>query len=615
MPIRIKCPKCQTVLGVKESLAGKKAHCPKCRYLLAIPAPKVAAAGPAPDAEALAASLFADEPAPVKPAVTQFIEFECPFCIEMVKVNADMAGKQVPCPNPECKRIVKVPLLKEDKPKDWRQVNPRGPSLAKKDNDQLEGAWSTAETTRVSTEALDEAGALPVKKVPIKVSTWIKLGVGAFVLLIALVGGVWGLVAWAAHNRLYGALNDALAHVEPTTKLKPTPTAEIHRGAAEFHMLNSNAKDAKYHINKTRSGFAAPNPKTPADPERDVVLIELALALIEFGGSDKEADNETRLKWDDVSEELRRTLSLVSSLEARQTALRAVADRLIAKGETDRAFALADTLAPATEADATPKEEVLGGGDEDPPAKVQPKKPPSTPVRPLLAAQQLALLVGSGQKDKAKAIMAEPDPKNKDAVLPLLTRLGYAEGKARQGDFEAARLIANHQGKAVERLEANVGVAVIALAKKNTAEAKVSAQKCVDVYKEIRAAPIEIHVPAWLMIQLTRVCARADQAAETAKIIQGIPEKTDKTARALAQMEVLLAKLDASTEPVPAAIIDEHVTFKDTLAYALAVENVARHNTRLGRRSEALAMVDSLDDAHKAFAQIGVALGIMDARK
>ena len=65
MPIRIKCPKCQTILGVKETLAGKKANCPKCRYLLTIPVPKAKAnntAGPtAEDAEALALGAFAEE--------------------------------------------------------------------------------------------------------------------------------------------------------------------------------------------------------------------------------------------------------------------------------------------------------------------------------------------------------------------------------------------------------------------------------------------------------------------------------------------------------------------------------------------------------------------------
>src|SRR5438874_5321734 len=164
MPIRIKCPKCQTILGVKETLAGKKANCPKCRHLLTIPVPKPVAAAPrAEDVEALALSAFADEPPKQAPVVTKFIEFECPWCAEPVKVSAELAGKQAPCPNPECKRIVKVPLLKEDKPKDWRQVSQRGPTGAvRKDENEPEGAWGTAQKTRVGVDALLEADAIPV---------------------------------------------------------------------------------------------------------------------------------------------------------------------------------------------------------------------------------------------------------------------------------------------------------------------------------------------------------------------------------------------------------------------------------------------------------------------
>src|SRR5262249_41233398 len=175
MPIRIKCPKCQTILGVKETLAGKKANCPKCRHLLTIPVPKPAAAE---DVEALALSAFADEPPKVAPVSTQFIEFECPWCAEPVKMPAELSGKQAPCPNPECKRIIKVPLLKEDKPKDWRTLDPRGPSGAvRKDDNVPEGAWGTAQKTRVSGEALLEADAIPVKKEPVPVRTWIRRGI------------------------------------------------------------------------------------------------------------------------------------------------------------------------------------------------------------------------------------------------------------------------------------------------------------------------------------------------------------------------------------------------------------------------------------------------------
>src|SRR4051794_4281027 len=122
MPIRFKCPSCQKALSVKDEYAGKRAACPACKKPMQIPAPVKHE-----DAEALAMSAFADAPKPaaiVEKAVGQPVKMECPWCMEEVEFAADTRGKQVPCP--QCTRIVKVPLLKEDKPKDWRQLGSDG---------------------------------------------------------------------------------------------------------------------------------------------------------------------------------------------------------------------------------------------------------------------------------------------------------------------------------------------------------------------------------------------------------------------------------------------------------------------------------------------------------
>ena len=106
--------------------------------------------------------------------------FECPWCMETVEVSVELAGKQTPCPNPECKHIVKVPLLKEEKKKDWRQVDPRLAAAAGllkgTDKEEPEGDWSTSQKTRVSTEALLEADAIPVKKQPVTRAQWVRRG-------------------------------------------------------------------------------------------------------------------------------------------------------------------------------------------------------------------------------------------------------------------------------------------------------------------------------------------------------------------------------------------------------------------------------------------------------
>src|SRR5262245_9756867 len=135
MTIRFKCPnaKCQKVLTVKDELAGKRARCPICKQSVNIPAPFSAPA----DLEDFAAAAFAEDPAEKKaaaaaapPPEARTIDFTCDYCEAALHLPAEMGGKQVPCP--ECKRIIKVPKLKDDRPKDWRQVEKAGPSFARR---------------------------------------------------------------------------------------------------------------------------------------------------------------------------------------------------------------------------------------------------------------------------------------------------------------------------------------------------------------------------------------------------------------------------------------------------------------------------------------------------
>src|SRR5947209_856516 len=128
MPIKIKCPNCKKALSVNESMAGRRAACPACKVVLTIPSASAApaptavkaptarpatakyptarpapAAAPAPapppeDIENLAASLLADEPKQETVEAPKTIDFECPVCGELVKMDVAMAGKQGPCP-------------------------------------------------------------------------------------------------------------------------------------------------------------------------------------------------------------------------------------------------------------------------------------------------------------------------------------------------------------------------------------------------------------------------------------------------------------------------------------------------------------------------------------
>ena len=113
MSIKFPCPHCKKPLKVKEELGGKKAKCPACQQILTIPRPVAAPA----DIEALAAAALADKPAAAVPdPEPKTIDFTCFYCEAELHVDASLAGKQTPCP--ECKHIVKVPLLVKNQPKD-----------------------------------------------------------------------------------------------------------------------------------------------------------------------------------------------------------------------------------------------------------------------------------------------------------------------------------------------------------------------------------------------------------------------------------------------------------------------------------------------------------------
>ena len=225
MPIRVKCGNCKKTLSVKDHLAGKKIKCPVCQTVVVVPlaapestvapasklvpvtknpgsatksagtvkppADKAKSNGtsaaasksngtPAPieappenvEAEALAAFSDAPPPPPVDDSAPKTIGFKCSWCDEDVELPIEMAGKQAPCPNPECKRIIKVPLPKAPEKKDWRKMDRQGPALARINQpEQLENAWGTEEATRARQDSLAQAGAiakLPPKSLGIR---------------------------------------------------------------------------------------------------------------------------------------------------------------------------------------------------------------------------------------------------------------------------------------------------------------------------------------------------------------------------------------------------------------------------------------------------------------
>src|SRR5262249_8965367 len=162
MAILFDCPHCKHHYNLKDELAGKRATCrnPDCRQQITIPLPPSAA-----ELEATALSALADEaPKPEEKApVEQGIPMTCNFCNHKWTEPLAKAGKNVLCPNPECRQRLRVPEPKKDQLVDWRQKGTKLPSGAKQNFEKLEGVQDAGEAKIVSGEALREADATGVE--------------------------------------------------------------------------------------------------------------------------------------------------------------------------------------------------------------------------------------------------------------------------------------------------------------------------------------------------------------------------------------------------------------------------------------------------------------------
>src|SRR5205807_859867 len=141
--IFFRCPGCAKAFRVPDERAGLKTNCTRCKTLMTVP--QTSEPGGADAIEALAGATLSgefksSELMPGAPStngsaeaksVGGAIAMECPFCFEQVEFPPDKGGKKAPCP--QCRRILQVPVAKDGKPKDWREVDNR-PSFARTDN-------------------------------------------------------------------------------------------------------------------------------------------------------------------------------------------------------------------------------------------------------------------------------------------------------------------------------------------------------------------------------------------------------------------------------------------------------------------------------------------------
>jgi predicted Zn finger-like uncharacterized protein len=570
MPIRVQCNGCKTALAVKDHLAGKRVRCPKCQAPIAVPEtgaappapptppaasgpPKPAAApkgtgvkapvarptrplkakassAPKIDIEAEALAALRDDPAESHgtngngsatngatangaPAAGAPIKFPCDYCEAEIEFPADMAGKRAQCP--ECRQLIKVPVPKVEKPKDWRTVETKGPSLALANQpEKLNDAWGTETKGKVSQSALLEAGVIQKPKKPsIGLEGWIERGVKGGLLAIVIGGaglGVWKLYSSASAQR---KIEDAPRTI--SDKLPPVVQGEFHILVADLALRQPKSGD------KAREIFTAawqrnPPPAEPRDKiDRDYFLIRLAKAQAKLGGNEYDVASRDRFAWNlEVFDDVDRTIKKIESPDARVHAVREMAAIFADKGKPELTTSLANSVATAA---------------------------------PLAQALHLSLLWADPAKQK-DAMKIKPFPDAGKSV-DLIARCGYAEGLARQDKTDEALKLAQAPGQTSHKIQALLAVAqYLALDPSAERNAKIK-EACDAVTKHLEREP-KTPLSPWLQVEHVRLLARAD--AEAAK---AIAKDLPTACKRRAQAEIAMALVEKSPSSTDAASI------------------------------------------------------------
>jgi hypothetical protein len=604
MPIKFACPHCKRGLSVKDHLAGKRAACPACKKALTIPKgsstnhpalrdiPAPSQPAPHVDAESAAAEAFADEPAASKE--TKTVDFNCLFCDAELKLDTELAGKRTSCP--ECRRIIKVPEVEQEGPKDWRKAARTGPSGAKgQDVPEPEGAWGSAKAEHVSRDALLEADVLPDRrKIPLTTRQKIRRGIGYGAAGVCAIGVAIVIFRWAMSSNEQRALNGVIAFADSDdakAKIGREAVAVLDVAAGEYYMQtkrDGSAAEAKKQFEKAlkhlNSGPAGPG----GEDDREGVLIDLAVAATDLAGTKEQVSDGQRLDDKESQKLLRAVLEAMHRPEARLEALRLAGRRLIAAHQPQRALALASQVgdpAEQSEALATVGLELYVAGETDLAGKAadqalapfktpESQKPPPTSV----AVVALAILLG------------RQPPGGDEEVM----QAGSAAAWARQGKFNEARSKAAAVDEGSGRLRAFLA------ATGETTPDKQAATEAIAAIPALR--PAERARLAWTLLHLVRLGAEA--GVEDGSLRQAADAIPELALRARGHLLILRGRLAGSKDGLgddALAAIDA----KTASHYRARVE-LARHNTQT--KSGHAKTVQSWDEQYRPFGVIGTLL-------
>jgi hypothetical protein len=568
------------------------------------------------DLEAQALAALAEQskaPSPPRAASTKTVDFPCPFCDEKISLSADLAGKRAPCP--ECRRIIKVPLLEKTDPKDWRKVDVSAPLTRDHRGEPApEGAWgSEVSRGRVSRQALLQAGALPVIKEKWTVRQWTnRIGLAVIVVLV-LVVGTWAAMHFSFASRKGGAFSQAEKLVAETKD--PLTAAEVYRGLGVYQLRaekpvgeSTSSQAARDWFRKARAKLADEGKDSA---EHDAILIDIALDQLDLASDSEEAQKRgNRLKWDDAVKEVHQTLQHIKSPEARLLGLQQVERKLIDLNHSSIAGRLPDAILSPN--DPSRAEALAQYGlliiDQKEHANAQatqalqaftPQKKDAKGKQTSFPPSLVALLVALDRKD-VKDLPPSPPKDNP----PLELRVGFTWALAYRGQLGEARSVALSNGPASHQLQALIALIDALVEKPGDIEQDLSAavERVDPALKEK-----DSNLSPWTVYGLARLAMRGGKlelARQAAEQIQ------DAALRSRANSEIVLAGNEKQSD---VDVLNKLAGEKQPCRHGLL--EVARRGTRSNGSSAVSKAVDGWEPELRPLGYAGIALGMQDTEK
>jgi hypothetical protein len=599
MAIVFNCPHCQTNYRLKDEFGGKTATCknPNCRKVIPVPKPTgaVVASGPV-DIDALAAAAFSDDQLNAIKAVEETIQVTCSGCDHVWMVEASKEGKNVLCP--ECRKPNRVPMRKKVEKADWR-TGGGGPSLAKKETGlDREGAFGNVEAKGISEGTAREivkerqAEEEPEEKRKRRIK-WLVRSVVA----IAVIGVAYYFIAKQRRESVADAkIGDAVEELTkgPNKTDDPRLKCLIHRAHTEYLIRTSEStkesEEAVKSLTLSRNDIKNAGPKVPAS-ETAGLTAEVANTIPYFVGTAEQLDKGSRPPKDKVMPELRHAFEAITDAELAAEVVRSITRKLADKAPTMAEDAVRQH-ASSTELIAQVGIELL---------RID---------RERFKGEAEAILKRAGSAETPgvltlRVALGKPMTVKKEGEAPPTPPISAsAEGEAIKGNAAGAKT-ARNISKLEDRAKslANVGQSLLDA---NPTEAIPLLQDAAKLLKgEVKGS-----VSPWVSIRVCRLLAKGGQPEEAEALAASLP---DEPLKAWARLEILRGRLSQTKGKAEDAWVEAVGDPTKVAAAAVAREEIARHNARVGVGGEYQNVVKKWPlGTVRPFGTAGIVLGGLD---